>query len=342
MTIVKAVVNSSDVPVQGSKCILFFWAPWHEASSSGGQIDQVFSSLAQNSPSDGVSFLKVEAESFPEISLKYGVTIVPTFVLLDEQGEVVDKVEGMDVAKITQAVHLLVDRASAAGSFSEKIPENSTVVENLDEKLTRLVNSSEVMLFMKGTPQKPRCGFSRQVVEILEVEGVGFATFDILDENAQDVREGLKTKFSWPTYPQLYVKGELIGGLDIVKEMVKEHPGGLKTALGLSMSISTEESLHERLEKLVNRSKVMLFMKGLPSSPRCGFSRQICDILNLHTEVSYDAFDILQDEEVRQGLKSFSDWPTFPQLYVNGELVGGLDIVKELQESGELGKLLTE
>lgn len=72
-------------------------------------------------------------------------------------------------------------------------------------------------------------------------------------------------------------------------------------------------------------------MKGLPSAPRCGFSRQIVELLD-NENISYDSFDILQDETVREGLKQFSDWPTFPQLYVNGDLVGGLDIVMELKE----------
>ena len=79
----------------------------------------------------------------------------------------------------------------------------------------------------------------------------------------------------------------------------------------------------------------MLFMKGSPDAPRCGFSRQITELLQAE-KVKFDTFDILSDEEVRQGLKTFSNWPTFPQLYADGKLLGGLDVVKELQEEGEL------
>jgi len=79
----------------------------------------------------------------------------------------------------------------------------------------------------------------------------------------------------------------------------------------------------------------MIFVKGDRDVPRCGFSRQLIDILNA-TNVPYETFDILGDEEVRQGLKTFSNWPTYPQVYVKGELVGGLDIIKEMKESGEL------
>ena len=78
---------------------------------------------------------------------------------------------------------------------------------------------------------------------------------------------------------------------------------------------------------LTNKASVMLFMKGNKQEAKCGFSKQILEILN-STGVEYETFDILEDKEVRQGLKTFSNWPTYPQLYVRGDLVGGLDIVK--------------
>jgi Grx4 family monothiol glutaredoxin len=84
--------------------------------------------------------------------------------------------------------------------------------------------------------------------------------------------------------------------------------------------------LHERLSLLVKAAPVMLFMKGTPSAPQCGFSRQLVALLR-EKSVKYGFFNILADDEVRQGLKEFADWPTFPQLWVEGELVGGLDIV---------------
>nr|CAI5828966.1 unnamed protein product [Callosobruchus analis] len=83
----------------------------------------------------------------------------------------------------------------------------------------------------------------------------------------------------------------------------------------------------------------MLFMKGDRNAPRCGFSKQIIEILN-QLKIHYDTFDILTDEEVRQGLKKYSEWPTYPQLYINGELIGGLDIVKEMTANGELQSML--
>lgn len=80
----------------------------------------------------------------------------------------------------------------------------------------------------------------------------------------------------------------------------------------------------------------MLFMKGSPAAPRCGFSRKVVEALEGAGLGGFGAFDILSDEAVRQGLKALSDWPTYPQLYVNGELVGGCDIVLEMAAAGEL------
>jgi Grx4 family monothiol glutaredoxin len=100
-----------------------------------------------------------------------------------------------------------------------------------------------------------------------------------------------------------------------------------------------QSSLEDRLKSLINKSKVMIFMKGDRNTPRCGFSKQLIQIMN-ETGAAYETFDILSDEDVRQGLKKFSDWPTYPQVYVNGELQGGLDIIKEMVTNGELTSVL--
>jgi monothiol glutaredoxin len=94
----------------------------------------------------------------------------------------------------------------------------------------------------------------------------------------------------------------------------------------------------ERIEKILGSADVLLVMKGDKFQPQCGFSAKVAHILNL-LNVNYSTFDILEDEEIRKGLKKYADWPTFPQLYVKGELIGGSDIVGEMLESGELQEL---
>ncbi|KAI8051032.1 glutaredoxin [Syncephalis plumigaleata] len=102
----------------------------------------------------------------------------------------------------------------------------------------------------------------------------------------------------------------------------------------------SEDELETYLKELTNRAPVMIFIKGSPDTPRCGFSKKLVGLLN-GANISYDYFDILSDEQVRQGLKKFSEWPTYPQLYIRGELQGGLDIVSELHASGELEALIS-
>lgn len=101
----------------------------------------------------------------------------------------------------------------------------------------------------------------------------------------------------------------------------------------------TEDEIFARCKKLMEQSKVMLFMKGDPDTPRCGFSQKTVNLLR-QEKVEFGHYDILRDENVRQGLKKLNEWPTFPQIIVNGELIGGLDILKESIESGEFREML--
>jgi monothiol glutaredoxin len=96
-----------------------------------------------------------------------------------------------------------------------------------------------------------------------------------------------------------------------------------------------------RISDLVTSNDVVLFMKGTPLFPQCGFSSRAVAILD-HCGVAYESVDVLQDMEVRQAIKTYSDWPTIPQLYVKGEFVGGSDIMMEMFEAGELQQLLNE
>eukprot|EP00271_Cylindrocystis_brebissonii_P007412 TRINITY_DN20928_c0_g1_i1.p1 TRINITY_DN20928_c0_g1~~TRINITY_DN20928_c0_g1_i1.p1 ORF type:complete len:431 (+),score=76.98 TRINITY_DN20928_c0_g1_i1:123-1295(+) len=209
----------------------------------------------------------------------------------------------------------------------------------LRARLDRLVRSAPVMLFMKGNPDEPRCGFSSKVVAALRSCGTKFDTFDILQDN--EVRQGLKEYSEWPTFPQLYVRGEFLGGCDIVLEM--HQNGELKESLQAAKEeeekLEKGSTVEDRIRGLLKASNTMLFMKGTPDAPRCGFSKKVVAALQKE-DVPFGTFDILEDEEIRQGLKTFSQWPTFPQLYHAGELIGGCDIVLEMHQNGELKEAL--
>ena len=101
------------------------------------------------------------------------------------------------------------------------------------------------------------------------------------------------------------------------------------------------DAVQQRIADIANGNDVVLFMKGTPLFPQCGFSSRAIAILE-HLGVNYDTVDVLQDQAVRQGIKTFSDWPTIPQLYVKGEFVGGSDIMMEMYEAGELQQLMTD
>ncbi|TSB02170.1 Grx4 family monothiol glutaredoxin [Sphingorhabdus contaminans] len=99
-------------------------------------------------------------------------------------------------------------------------------------------------------------------------------------------------------------------------------------------------SVNERIDEIVKNNDVVLFMKGTPLFPQCGFSSKAVAILD-HLGVAYESVDVLQDMEIRSGIKEYSDWPTIPQLYVKGEFLGGSDIMMEMYEAGELQDIVT-
>ena len=101
------------------------------------------------------------------------------------------------------------------------------------------------------------------------------------------------------------------------------------------------DTVKSKIETLINEHDVVLFMKGTSKMPQCGFSSRVAGILN-YLQINFKDVNVLEDENLRQGIKDFSDWPTIPQLYVKGEFIGGCDIVKEMFEKGELKNLFTE
>ena len=319
--------------------VCHYWASWCEPC---GAMDELMRELAASHP--GAKFVRVEAEEVDELAERYDVSAVPFFTF-HKNAALVDKLEGADAAglagKVRQHFGARSPAAAPAAAAAAAPAVAAGAPGNLDARLKQLTTSAPVVLFMKGTKDEPRCGFSRKVVEALNDAGVAFSTFDILGD--EEVRQGLKAYSNWPTYPQLYAGGELLGGCDIVLEMAKsgELKGAVDDAVASANPAEAEkESLDARLRRLVSSAPAMLFMKGTKDEPRCGFSRKVVEALN-DAGVAFSTFDILGDEEVRQGLKAFSDWPTYPQLYANGELLGGCDIVLEMAKSGELKEAVT-
>ena len=105
--------------------------------------------------------------------------------------------------------------------------------------------------------------------------------------------------------------------------------------------IATDTRIHDFIARTIAENPVTVFMKGVPDQPQCGFSAIVVQIMD-HLGVDFVGVDVLQSDELRQGIKAFSDWPTIPQLYVNGEFVGGCDIIRQMFEAGELKTFLVD
>jgi Grx4 family monothiol glutaredoxin len=281
--------------------LVYFYAGFHEACQPGGPIDQVLSALARKHPN--VRFFKANAEELVDEAEAMDVEVVPTFVLV-ANGRQVETVAGYEPAKLTE---LLVRLPAAA-------PKDDS------QRVQDLVASSRIVCFVNASA-KP----------LLALMGTHkYVSFD-LDSDAQ-----VRAHFNGT--PALYVDGRRVGAQAEVLAMDAGVLQGLLAAPAAPMDTGKRtkpQTLDDRLRALVSQEPVMLFMKGSPQAPKCGFSSKIVAILdNLH--VKFGSFDILSDEAVRQGLKTLFEWPTFPQLYSKGKLVGGLDIVREMADDGSL------
>ncbi|KAI9681183.1 MAG: monothiol glutaredoxin grx4 [Caeruleum heppii] len=246
-----------------SLAVLYFHTPWAAPCT---QMQAILTTLAPTYSQSTVSFLSINAEDLPDISETYDVTAVPFLVLLKD-GKTVETVNGSDATKVREAVERHAGKAGSSKIDKKSLPPAQTVTpaiasegaatnghstsdlssyaptdkdpatapamtssamsskDELHNRLSSLVKAAPVMLFMKGTPSGPQCGFSRQLVGLLREKGVRYGFFNILADD--EVRQGLKEFADWPTFPQLWVDGELVGGLDIVKDEFGNDPAFL-------------------------------------------------------------------------------------------------------------------
>lgn len=116
--------------------------------------------------------------------------------------------------------------------------------------------------------------------------------------------------------------------------------GSIKLLLELEFK-NMQQNINEIIQNQINNNHIVLYMKGSPLLPQCGFSAKVVQILNLCGINDFLAIDVLADDNIRQGIKAFTNWPTIPQLYVGGEFIGGCDIISDLYESGKLKNILT-
>jgi Grx4 family monothiol glutaredoxin len=242
--------------------VLYFYTPWAAPCTQMSAVLSALASQYPATAPPTISFVSINAEELPDISEEYDVSAVP-FVVLLRSGQVLESISGSNPITVRNALDRHAGAAPTDGANRSAIPPplsavpredgpvtatqspvtsaapagpaaNATAVpavpaltpeqskEALNARLTELVKAAPVMLFMKGTPSSPQCGFSRQLVGILRERSIKYGFFNILAD--EDVRQGLKEFADWPTFPQLWVDGELVGGLDIVREEINADP----------------------------------------------------------------------------------------------------------------------
>ncbi|KAK4507447.1 hypothetical protein PRZ48_001182 [Zasmidium cellare] len=236
--------------------VIYFHAPWAEPCKQMNTILTTLATTYEAANPPRIAFFALDAEEVAEVSESYNVTQVP-LVVVQKGGKTLESVTGTDAAKVRSAVERHANGSAGGASLPPAqnvsqqangnglakyapgpqdpatAPEYSSnelngeqSKEALNQRLSELVKAAPVMLFMKGTPSAPQCGFSRQTVSILREKGVRYGFFNILADD--EVRQGLKEFSEWPTFPQVYVGGELVGGLDILKEEFENDPEFLK------------------------------------------------------------------------------------------------------------------
>lgn len=242
---------------------------------------ECFEELIKLHPNLIVSMVNIENSNLSEVISLYQIEKVPTVIPIIGF-KIIERIENADIASLVSKISHLCE------NFEQHL---TRVQDEKFQKIREIIGQSGMILFIKGSPVQPKCKFTRKLLGLLR--GYEYTHFDILGD--ESVREWMKKFSDWPTFPQVYVNGEFIGGVDIVESATKTgdfiHESG--------------QQLNDRLKKLINLSKIVIFIKGVPENPYCGFSSAMVDLLAKYN-VEYDSFDIFSDPSVREGLKAYS------------------------------------
>jgi len=209
------------------------------------------------------------------------------------------------------------DRSGCCGgseAAEEVFDPNKPLTESMKAKLDGIIRTAEVMIFIKGTPQEPKCKFSKALIRFLMDNNVTkFGYFDILSDS--NVREALKMHSNWKTYPQLYIAGRLIGGLDVVKELHSDD-----AFLNQIPAAALGKGLFPRIRTLVDSKPVMLFLQGTPDAPESKEGEAAVKVLKA-ASIEFGFFNVSSDASIMNGLKQYGHVHTYPQLWLKSDVV---------------------
>lgn len=404
--------------------LLAFYAEWNPESVE--LRDNIKANFEEEQIDCAFGFVDTDRQENHEIVSNLKAVALPYIILIDSQKQILYTYEDNDPAQIFESLPEQV----------ELFKQNHEIERTrVFDRISKILKQNKVVAFLKGTQQDPKCKFTRQFVETMNEQNVSFADVDIINDK-DNLREWIKVYSGWKTLPQLFINGEIVGGVDILNELIsegeflgmipKENIKGnpkleiqsilqeediilittsdheskpdeatysdfvqkhlqLKALIFRTFDIESKpeiipifrqvtenkqlpilfwksqaykagseladfakntdltqhfegkyfrSDIFQKIKELINSHPIMVFMKGSHDAPQCGFSRTFVGLLDQY-KIDYQTFDILSDELVREKLKEYSNWKTYPQLYIKGELIGGLDIVKELIAEGE-------
>lgn len=193
------------------------------------------------------------------------------------------------------------------------------------EKIKKLLNSYPVIIFIKGTPHEPFCKFSVSFINIIKETGIRYRSMDIFKDDK--LRCWLRLYSGWKTYPQLYINGKIIGGLDKMKEHIEK--GEFMNMVPLECK---REGVIEEIKEFSNKNGLVVFGKGPKEKPFCKASKEAYEILS-GNYLNFVAFDVKKDEMVRELVKEIYGSDYYPQVHCDGKLLGGLAFLREIQRT---------
>jgi len=192
------------------------------------------------------------------------------------------------------------------------------------EKIEKLLNTFPVVIFIKGSPHDPFCKFSKSFIEVIKETGIRYRSFDIFKD--EKLRCWLRLYSGWKTYPQIYVNGKIIGGLDKMKELIEKGE-----FMNLIPNECKREGSIEYIKEFLKSNELVVFGKGTRENVSCKASKEVYEILDKNN-INFAIFDVKKDEMIRELIKELYNYHYFPQIYCNCKLLGGLKFLKEVED----------
>lgn len=283
-------------------------------------IDQFISSISNIAEfyQEDCLYIFIDIEKCPDLVKSFNLTIVPTIILSDANKK------PLKIFENPQINELILNLDDDISLFKSNFQVEK---ERMFSKIDQILSISPIMVFIKGTPQEPKCGFTSSLLEILKTHELNFGYFNILEN--EDVRNWLRYYSKWNTYPQFYVNKNIIGGLDVIRDLISKGKFESLLPPNCRISINPEEKIKQIL--LECKDKIVVFVSSLLAEE----NKAVLEVLK-GVGVKFVLHDCQKDEKIIEFLKGKEG--NLPVCFVAGEYIGGLSKLKELCSKEDLLK----